>query len=98
MIQLNYNSYRAVMHVDFLEGMQPAGKWELATLFRVNSRPERLIAFDKAVSSKDFNSWVHFFIHDIRFARLFRNPWRYLPILERFDGVIAPRSFTVPIA
>lgn len=33
---------------------------------------------------------MHFFIHDSRFSRLLRDPWRYLPILARFDGVVSP--------
>lgn len=78
------------MRTDFLEGMQPSGDWEMATIFRTNAKPNSLIPFDKAVTSKSGEGWVHFFIHDCRFARLFRNPWRYLPILARHEGVISP--------
>lgn len=42
------------------------------------------------MSAKNKSGWVHGFIHDNGFARLFRNPWRYLPIFAQFDGVIAP--------
>ena len=87
---MNYESYRSVMKTDLIEGMQPSGEWELATIFRTDLRPNRLIPFNKAISTKDTDCWVHFFIHDNQFARLLRDPWRYLPILAGFNGVISP--------
>lgn len=78
------------MKSDLIEGMQPSGKWDLATIFRSNACPESLIPFNRAVSSKDHTGWVHFFTHDSQFSRLYRDPWRYLPILARFGGVISP--------
>lgn len=78
------------MRSDFIEGMKPAGQWEFPTIYRTNACPSSLIPFDKAVPSKDHSGWVHFFIHDSRFTRLLNNPWRYLPILAKFDGVLSP--------
>ena len=52
--------------------------------------PNRLIAFSKAISCKDYNQWVHFYEYDYLFERVWRNPRRYLPILKRYNGVILP--------
>ena len=49
-----------------------------------------MIAFSKAISSKDYEQWVHFYEDDHLFERLWNNPRKYLPILERFQGVILP--------
>ena len=87
---MNYSSYRTTMRTDFLEGMQPSGEWEMATIFKTNVKPNCLVPFDKAVTAKSGEGWMHFFIHDCRFARLLRDPWRYLPILARYEGVISP--------
>lgn len=87
---MNYDSYRTSMRSDLLIGLEPSGDWQLATIHRSNSKPSALVPFDKAVSLKRPTGWVHFFIHDSRFSRLLRDPWRYLPILARFDGVISP--------
>lgn len=87
---LNYESYRTSMRSDFIEGMKPAGQWEFPTIYRTNACPSSLIPFDKAVPSKDHSGWVHFFIHDSRFTQLLNNPWRYLPILAKFDGALSP--------
>lgn len=92
MVLMNYESYRSSLRSDFIYGMRPSGKWGLPTIFRTNANPEKLVPFDKAVSSRDHSGWVHFFIHDKQFSRLIRNPWRYLPILAKFQGVVAPDS------
>ena len=87
---MNYSSYRGVFNADLLVGAVPSGKMGLPTMFRTETIPNRLVPFDKAATTADYDSWVHFFIHDCRFERVWRNPWRYLPILARFEGVIAP--------
>lgn len=49
-----------------------------------------MIPFSKAISCKDYEQWVHFYEYDYLFERLWRNPKRYLPILQRYIGVILP--------
>ena len=87
---MNYKTYRTSMRSYLIEGIQPSGQLGLPTIFRSNASPSSLIPFDKAVASKDCKGWVHFFIHDCRFSRLLKDPWRYLPILARHEGVISP--------
>lgn len=87
---MKYDSYRGVFNLDLLEGIVPSGLMGIPTVFRTDAVPSDLTPFDKAVSSRDYGSWVHFFIHDTQFQRIWRDPWRYLPILGRFAGVIAP--------
>lgn len=87
---MRYDTYRGVFNTDIIEGNTPAGSMELPTIMRSDALPDRLISFDKAIRSADVDQWVHFFIHDYQFTRIIRDPWRYLPILQRFDGVISP--------
>jgi hypothetical protein len=87
---LNYESYRTSMKSYLIEGIQPSGQWGMPTIFRSNANPNLLIPFDKAVSGKDHNGWVHFFIHDSRFSKLLKDPWRYLSVLAKYDGVVSP--------
>ncbi len=54
------------------------------------SIPNRLIAFSKAISSQDYDQWVHFFEDDCHFERIWRSPKKYLPMLRRFNGIILP--------
>lgn len=52
--------------------------------------PNKLIAFSKAISCKDYDQWVHFYEDDFLFERIWRNPKRYLQILSKYRGVILP--------
>lgn len=53
-------------------------------------KPTKLIQFSKAISSKDYDCWVHFYEDDMSFERVWRQPNKYLNILKRFEGVISP--------
>jgi len=43
-----------------------------------------------AAQTSNHNQWVHFYIDDYRFERIWKEPNRYLPMLQRFEGVITP--------
>ena len=53
-------------------------------------KPQKLIAFSKAVHSNEYDAWVHFYEYDTAFERLWNRPNTYLPILKKFKGVISP--------
>ncbi len=67
-----------------------AGFYEFPVIAPNSYTPNRLVRFSRAISSKDYDQWVHFFEDDYQFERLWRNPRRYLPILRKFNGVISP--------
>lgn len=49
------------------------------------------IPFNFAMSAKDCSKkGVHFFIHDYQFERVWNDPDRYIPILQKFGAVISP--------
>ncbi len=49
-----------------------------------------VIEFSKAISSQEYDYWVHFYEDDSSFERIWKNPRKYLPVLKRYAGVIAP--------
>lgn len=55
-----------------------------------------LIDFKEAISSTDYYHWVHFFVDDVEFERLWNSSHteRYLTKLEHFAGCFSP-DFTV---
>lgn len=67
-----------------------AGVFEFPVIRACYDIPNRLIAFSKCISCRDYNYWVHFYEDDYLFERLWRNPKKYLPILQRYNGVILP--------
>ncbi|MBQ9363999.1 MAG: DUF4417 domain-containing protein [Bacteroidaceae bacterium] len=52
--------------------------------------PEMFFPFNVAVSCRDYNSGVHFYIDDYQFERVWQQPERYPQLLERFRCVVAP--------
>lgn len=67
-----------------------AGDLEMPCIEAEDAVPEDVTVFSKAVRSKEYNSFVHFYEDDVNFERIWNNPNRYLPILKKFDGVISP--------
>ncbi len=67
-----------------------AGIFEFPIIEPCYDIPNRLISFSKCIGSKDHDYWVHFYEDDYLFERLWRNPKKYLPILQRYNGVILP--------
>ncbi len=66
------------------------GSLEIPCIKKETSKPNKLIAFTKAIRSNDYDAWVHFFEDDVAFERLWNKPNTYLPILKKFKGVITP--------
>ena len=67
-----------------------AGIFEFPVLKPTYYIPNRLIVFSKAVSSKNYDYWVHFYEDDYLFERLWRNPKKYLELFKKYNGVILP--------
>ena len=67
-----------------------SGLYEMPKIKSIEEIPNRVIAFSKAISSRDYNQWVHFYEYDYLFERIWNNPQKYLNVLKRFNGVILP--------
>lgn len=50
--------------------------------------PTRLVPFNEAYAYKDYNCTVHFFIDDLLFIRVLRNPEKYLDFFKKCNSVI----------
>lgn len=51
-------------------------------------KPTRLVPFNEAYAYKDYNCTVHFFIDDLLFIRVLRNPEKYLDFFKKCHSVI----------
>lgn len=52
-------------------------------------KPTDIIPFNQAVSQNNpSGKWIHFFIDDYQFERVWNSPNKYLSVLKRFSGVI----------
>lgn len=52
--------------------------------------PTSLVSFNMALTAKDHNQCVHFFIDDYQFERIWNLPYRYVECLRQFQCIIAP--------
>lgn len=73
-----------------LDGARICGKYDFPAVRACALTPKKLIPFNYALTSEEKEGWLHFFVDDYQFERLWNNPMKYLPIIKRFDGVIAP--------
>ena len=79
-----------VFRAFLVKNAQFASDLEIPCIAPETSLPQRMIPFSKAISSTDYDQWVHFYEDDVNFERIWNNPRKYLPILKKFDGVISP--------
>ena len=81
---------RDVFHAFLVENADYEGFFEIPKLDYSCEKPLKLIAFSKAIKSKDYDCWVHFFEDDVAFERIWNKPRKYLLILKKFKGVFSP--------
>ena len=87
-----FNNNYDVFHSFLVEDADYEGYIELPKIKTSNLIPKKLVPFSKEMSKtwKDFDCWVMFYEHDVKFERLWNNPKRYLEKLKKFKGVISP--------
>ncbi len=90
LIQNNTRQVKDVFRSFLVKNADYAGKEEIPCIITSNLLPKKVISFSNAISSKDFNSWIHFYEDDWRFEKLWNNPQKYLSIIKRFKGIISP--------
>ena len=81
-----------VFNAFLVENAAYDGQIELPCIKTSNKIPNRVITFSKAMekSMTDYDYWIIFFEHDVKFERLWNNPKRYLNKLKKFNGIISP--------
>lgn len=79
-----------VFHAFMVQNASYEGTLEMPKIALEPTLPSKMIPFSKAISGTDFEAWVHFYEDDAAFERLWNAPRKYLPILKRYKGVIAP--------
>lgn len=82
-----------IENVELLHNACLVGEFGLPEIKAVNIVPEKIISFNYAQSypfEDRKNVFVHFFIDDYQFERVWNKPERYLELLKQFAGVFAP--------
>lgn len=76
---------------NLIVGSELVGMYDFPRLNPVDFTPRSVIPFSDAIRErKTRGKFVHFFIDDDKFERVWNAPDKYLDILKYFDGVITP--------
>lgn len=84
------NTKGCVFKQYLIRGVAITTFYDLPILAPTNEIVEKAIPFNKIRTTKDYDQWVHFFIDDHMFERLWNSPKTYLPLLKKFNGIISP--------
>lgn len=89
-VNVQRKSCRDVFNAFLVSLATYAGLFEFPCIRPTYVVPERMLPFSKALSCHDYNQWVHFYEDDFLFERIWRNPRKYMEVLQRYEGVILP--------
>ena len=56
----------------------------------IPTRGLRTLPFNYALSNKDKDYFIHFYIQDYLFNRIWNNPQRYIDVLKEYKGIVMP--------
>lgn len=94
--------YKDVFNLKLLNNVETVKPFDLPVLKAVKEIPKQIVAFNFANKYSDpEDAFVHFYIDDYQFERLWNRPEYYAKVLGRFKGVIAPDYSTytnMPVA
>lgn len=58
--------------------------------FKMPRRGVKFLPFNYAMSNNDKNTFIHFYIQDYQFNRIWNNPMKYIDILAKYKGIVMP--------
>lgn len=85
----NFSFKRNTFKIEYFKDENLTGKFDFPQIEKVKSQNiERVIPFNIFKTNIDEKAWVHFFIDDYQFERLWQNPTQYIKLLSKAKGVI----------
>lgn len=87
-----YPSYTDMFKAKELLEAQFSVPYNFPLFRKTNIIPKKLIPFDKIFIAKeeDYDAFVHFFLPDVCFERIWKSPEKYISPLKKFAGCILP--------
>lgn len=80
---------KAYRYMDF-DPERTEGKYQMPTLEPCDRIPEKMLGFNYAMSSTEFDACIHFFLDDYQFERVWNDPEKYMDIMGRYDMSLTP--------
>ena len=76
------------LHFNDIE--RTVGYYQIPIIKNDDYIPKKLIGFNYAMTSKDKDTGIHFYIDDYQFERIWTSPERYAEILSDYDCMVTP--------
>lgn len=64
--------------------------WQMPIIENDNYIPKDLIGFNYALSSKNKDCGIHFYVDDYQFERIWNDPEKYIDVLLEYDCILSP--------
>ena len=75
---------------DYYDELRVEGAYDMPVLQPVDHVPTRLIGFNYARTSTEYDAGLHFYLDDYQFERIWNQPDLYIPLLQKFDCCLTP--------
>ncbi len=90
---MQYSELLDVFNLRFINNVKFSGQYDLPVIYANGNIQEiqNIVSFNyyNTIRNKA-NYYVHFYIDDYQFERIWKQPMRYIQILKQFKGVICP--------
>lgn len=87
---MNKRTTPVITHNFVLHSNEHSAENEFPLFNQFDGIPPRIIPFNEAMTSRDYDAFVHFFIDDYQFERVWARPHFYREKLVKFAGLVAP--------
>lgn len=85
---MNYSKLKAhALKSDIVKNALFVGKYDFPMLKSTDSIPKSLIPFE-SISQSTLDKWIHFYVDDYKFERVWNNPERYINVFKKHPGII----------
>lgn len=83
--------YKDVFNLKLADRFEKTGDFDFPVIKQAKTIPKEIIPFNKALSNKNpGQKYVHFYIDDYQFERLWNRPEYYAKVLSKYPGIIGP--------
>lgn len=79
----NYN-------LDLYDVLEADGIYEMPIIKKEDYIPDKLVGFNYAKTSKEYDSAIHFYLDDYQFERLWNNPDKYIDLFKKYECIFTP--------
>ena len=86
---MNYEKLKEnALKSNLVKNAKFVGKYDFPMLKKTIKIPSKAIPFDRLNATTDYKQWVHFYIDDYKFERIWNNLDKYIQTFKKFYGII----------